>query len=268
MIQEQLRHFQTLGFLQCKQLLLPEEIATISSAFDIAMERARKGAPKPKSGEQRQQVVPLFDYCPDVFYPLLDDERIVDVFENLMGEDFIFTLSEGIIHTGGSRWHHDACAPDGFFSMRAAIYLDTLGPDDGSLNVIPGSHSTEFREALGNTIGELGVTPNDVPGRYPLCNDPGDVIFMNHKTFHSALSDKAGRRAIHINCVQNTTADKNQEHFDWLVGFLERENRAWGRFYSDRLVATAGPRRKKMLQRAIELGFGTTGRITQLQGLS
>ena len=53
----------------------------------------------------------------------------------MMGEDFIFTVSEGILHTGGTPWHHDACAPDGFFSMRAAIYLDTLGPDDGCLNV-------------------------------------------------------------------------------------------------------------------------------------
>jgi len=140
--------------------------------------------PIAKQGERRQQVIPFFDYDPDVLYPLLDDGRTQDAFENLMGEDFILTLSEGILHTSGTPWHHDACAPDGFFSMRAAIYLDTLGPDDGCLNVIPGSHFTEFREALIKTIGEMGVRPEDVPGRYPLCNEPGDVIFMNHKTFH------------------------------------------------------------------------------------
>ena len=265
MTQEQIHHFQTLGFLQCKQLLAPEEIATISSAFDAAMERARNGAPKPKQGEKRQQVVPFFDYDPDAFYPLLDDERILDIFENVMGEDFILTVTEGILHTGGSGWHHDASAPDGFLGMRAAIYLDTLGPDDGCLNVIPGSHFIEFREALNKAIGELGVSPENVPGKYPLSNEPGDVIFMNYKTYHSALSDKPGRRAIHINCVESTTAEKNQEHFDWLVGFLEGETRGWGRFYSDRLIKTSGPRRKKMLQRAIELGFGSKGPITHLQ---
>ena len=259
MTPEQVHHFQTLGFLQCKQLLSPEETATISTAFDAAMERARKGAPIPKAGEKRQQVVPFFDYDPDAFYPLLDDERIVDVFESLMGEDFTFTVSEGLIHTGGSRWHHNTNAPDGIFSMRAAIYLDTLGPDDGCLNVIPGSHFTEFREALMETIGELGVGPEDVPGLYPLTNEPGDLIFMNHKMLHSALGDEPGRRAIHINCVQNTTPEKNQEHFDWLVDFLERQTTAYGPLHSDRLVATAGPRRRKMLQRAIELGFGPTG---------
>ena len=90
---------------------------------------------------------------------------------------------------------------------------------------------------------------------------------MNHKTYHSAFGDKRGQRAIHINCVQNATPERNQEHFDWLLGFFERETDAWGRFYSDRLVATAGPRRRKMLDRMIELGFGTTGRITHLQDL-
>ena len=49
--------------------------------------------------------------------------------------------------------------------------------------------------------------------------------------------------------------------------FLAGETKGWGRFYSDRLISTAGPRRQKMMERAIELGFGNTGPITQLQDL-
>ena len=150
--------------------------------------------------------------------------------------------------------------------MRAAIYLDPLGPDDGCLSVIPGSHFTPFREALETSADQLGLAPEELPGRYPLVNEPGDVIFMNHKTFHAALGDRPRRRAIHINAVQNATPER-EEHFEWLTGFLGRETESWGRFYSDRLVATAGPRRQRMLARAIELGFGTTGRITHLQDL-
>ena len=267
MTQAEIRHFHTLGFLQCRRFFSPERMQVLSETFDTAMDTARGGAPPPKGGEKRQQVVPFFDYAPDVFYALLDDERIIDVFDTLLGADFILTLSEGIIHTGGTGWHHDACAPEGFLSMRAAIYLDRLGPDDGCLSVIPGSHFKGFREALA-AIDRMGVRPEDVPGRHPLCNEPGDVIFMNHKTHHAALSDKPGRRAIHINCVQNTTPEKNREHFDWLMKFLEGETKGWGRFYSDRLIATAGPRRRRMLDRACELGFGTTGSITHLQDVS
>ena len=148
MDQADIKYFQRFGFIQYKGLLSPEEVAVISDAFDEGMRLARKGAPLPQPGEKRQQIVPFFDYHPEVLYPLLDHERIVDIFEGLMGADFILTLSEGIIHTGGTGWHHDAYAPEGYFSMRAAIYLDSLGPEDGCLTVIPGSHFKEFGEAI------------------------------------------------------------------------------------------------------------------------
>jgi hypothetical protein len=267
MTPEQIKYFQTFGFFLRKQLLSPEEMASLSKAFDSAMEKARDGAPKPAPGQKRQQIIPFFDYDPEAFYPLLDNARILDPFEQLLGEDFILTLSEGIIHTGGSGWHHDAYAPEGFFSMRVAIYLDPLGPEDGCLTVIPGSHCQEFRDHIVNNKDQLGTAPEDLPGQYPLVNEPGDVLFMNHKVQHAALSDKPWRRAIHINAVQNTTPEKNQEHFTWLTEFLAGETKHWGRFYSDQLIRTAGPRRKKMLDRTVALGFGNTGPITQLQEL-
>ena len=215
MTPQQVAHFHTLGFVQCRKLFSPREMRTLSDAFDAAMSRARGGAPPPGPGDKRQQVAPFFDHDPQAFYPLLDDERLVTAFETLMGDDFILLESEGLLHTEGSRWHHDARAPTGLFSMRAAIYLDPLEPGDGCLDIIPGSHFLEFGEALTRT------------------------------------------RAIHVNCVQNTTPERNPEHFDWLIGVLEQSTRARGRLYSDRLIETAGPRRRRMLARAIELGYGT-----------
>ncbi len=265
MTPDQISYFRTFGFFLGKQLLSAAEMGRLSMAFDRAMGRARDGAPAPGPGEKRQQVIPFFDYDPEAFYPLLDDERILQPFAQALGEDFILTVSEGIIHTGGSPWHHDAYAPEGFSTMRAAIYLDPLGPEDGCLTVIPGSHCQEFRDHLVAHKDQWDAAPEYLPGQYPLVNQPGDVLFMNHKLHHAALSDNPGRRAIHINVAQNTTPEKNQAHFDWLVKFLASETKAWGRFYSERLIRTAGPRRKDILDRAIALGFGNTGPITQLQ---
>ena len=222
---EWVTHFHTFGFLMCKQLFSAEEMKAISDAFDAAMKSARNEATEPELHQDargysavRQQVnntivpyIPFFDYAPDVFYPLLDDERIVSIFRNLMGDDFRVTVTEGLIHAGGSGWHHDNVAREGYFTMRAAIYLDRLGPEEGCLSVIPGSHFTQFREALGTdpdqrsikSIETLGAPAEEVPGRYDLINEPGDVLFMNHKLFHSALSSKSGRRTIHINATQN-----------------------------------------------------------------
>ena len=137
MTPQQVAHFHTLGFVQCRKLFSPREMRTLSDAFDAAMSRARGGAPPPGPGDKRQQVAPFFDHDPQAFYPLLDDERLVTAFETLMGDDFILLESEGLLHTEGSRWHHDARAPTGLFSMRAAIYLDPLEPGDGCLDIIP-----------------------------------------------------------------------------------------------------------------------------------
>ena len=264
---EQKAHFEVCGFVLLKQLFSKDEVAKLSDAWDEAMSRAREGAPAPVSGERRQQVVPFFDYDPDTFYPLLDDERIVGTLRDVMGDDMLLTVSEGILHTGGTGWHHDACAPDGFFSGRMGMYLDELEFDQGCLCVIPGSHHPDFRKALVETIKDLGVKSSEIPGMYPVVNEPGDVLFMNHKTFHASLSDNPGRRAIHINAVQNTTPEKNQEHFDWLKKFLEGETNGWGRFYSDRLINTADEARRKMLDPVMALGLGNTGKITHLQDL-
>lgn len=222
---EWVTHFRTFGFLMCKQMFSVEEMKVLSDAFDAAMKRARGDALEPELRKDargysavRQQVnntmapyIPFFDYAPEVFYPLLDDERIVSIFRNLMGDDFRITVTEGLIHAGGSGWHHDNVTREGYFTMRAAIYLDSLGPEDGCLSVIPGSHFTQFREALGTdpdqrsirSIEKLGTPAEEVPGRYDLVNEPGDVLFMNHMLFHSALSSKPGRRTIHINATQN-----------------------------------------------------------------
>ena len=224
-MEERVTHFHTFGFLLCKQMFSGEEMEVLSDAFDTAMKTARGNAAEPELRQDgrgysvvRQQVnntippfIPFFDYAPDVFYPLLDDERIVSVFRNLMGDDFRITVTEGLIHAGGSGWHHDNVAREGYFTMRAAIYLDPLGPEDGCLSVIPGSHFTQFRDALGTdadqrsikSIEMLGTPAEAVPGKYDLVNEPGDVLFMNHKLFHSALSSNPGRRTIHINATQN-----------------------------------------------------------------
>ena len=217
MTQALIHHFQTFGFIQCKGFFSPRETQVLSDAFDSAMKTARDGAAPPEWGQQRQQVnflldpfVPFFDLNPDVFYPLLTDQRFVDIFRRLLGDDFILPASEGILHTGDSAWHHDNIAPDNFFTMRAHIYLDHLGNEDGCLNVVPGSHFTAYRHALGrdrdgqvlNAIRALNMRPEEVPGRYPIANAPGDVIFMNHKLFHAALGSKGYRRCIHINATK------------------------------------------------------------------
>ena len=222
---EQIAYFRTFRFLHCRGLLTPEETSGLIDAFERAMLEARDGTPDPHLEQDdngysahRQQVAatddkgkPFFDYDPDAFYWMLDDARFESYFSSLLGEDYVVGCTEGIIHAGGTGWHNDHSDgkhPDAFFSMRAHIYLDHLGREDGCLRVLPGSHHLGgYRTTLINDLKHLGVAPEAVPGAFPLINEPGDVIFLNHKTFHAALSARMRRRCIHINAYKPARTD-------------------------------------------------------------
>lgn len=149
--QEQVNHFQTFGFLHCKQLLSPDEIQVISDGFDVAMRTAHGGTPEPTPDNEaaslaanlelsspnranqeqadlaspvvRQDVIPLFDYDPDVFYPLLDDERIFNIFERLLGEHFI--LAGTMTSRSMVPWRLRATLPCGLQSIWTHFALKT-----------------------------------------------------------------------------------------------------------------------------------------------
>ena len=112
--------------------------------FARGMRTARGGAADPSLAQdeetgystEREQVVPFFDFEPELLYPLLDHEGINQVtsanaplrwhqrggwarslrgcgrrgqiFDAVMGPGWILTLTEGIIHAGGTGW---VCLP-------------------------------------------------------------------------------------------------------------------------------------------------------------
>ena len=109
-----------------------------------------------------------------------------------MGDDFRITVTEGLIHAGGSGWHHDNVAREGYFTMRAAIYLGSarscgrLSQRDSrkplravSRSIRHGSRSEKHQDRLKRW--ELRL--RKFRGRYDLINESGDVLFMNHKLF-------------------------------------------------------------------------------------
>ena len=248
---EQIAHFRTFGFLHCKQFVTKEETAFLTGKLESAMRKARGGAEEPELTQDengysaiRHQVAvwdknktPFFDYDPESFYWMLDDERFDAYFRALQGEDYVVGVTEGIIHAGGTGWHndHNEAYDDDFHSMRAHMYLDKLGPEDGCLTVLPGSnHRGGYRKTLLDSVGKInatnnswqqfGVPPDKLPGAFPLINDPGDVIFLNHKTFHAALSNRTKRRCIHINVYKAARTDSQQEQIEALAKHIKSDS--------------------------------------------
>ena len=154
---------------------------------------------------------------------------LVEVFETLLGDDFILDRN-GRDHPRG---RHPVASrrlcPRGHVQHAGG---DLPGPARPGRRLSQ-RHSGQPLHSVPRSAGDVGggsvgtASRRSCPDRYPLVNEPGDVIFMNHKTFHAALGDRPWRRAIHVNAVQNATPDR-AEHFEWLTGLPGPRDRSLG----------------------------------------
>ena len=250
---EDRQRFQTVGFLVFRQLFTASEMTDIEGAFMRVLNKA--AAQQGYDGSKRLAVIPFIE-GDAYFLQLLDDDRIMGLVEGLLGEDGLYLgSSDGNFYVGNTRWHPDGGQPD-YLTIKIAFYLDSVGEGSGCLSVIPGSHHRDFNALLlrGTMSGLYDVNSPDIPGRYPLPSEPGDVVVFHHALWHSSWGGKVGRRMFTINCAANPTPGWQTQQ---LHGFLAKEapRQRGQRMYSDRLIQTAGPRRMNKLRKLIELGY-------------
>ena len=245
------RKFDLMGFHVFRQLLSPSEITELDAAFMRVMNPAALEAGY--DGTRSLHIYPVTEG--DAWFDrLIDDPRINDIAEGLIGEDCNYHSSGGHFYIGNTRWHSDGGNP--FPSIHMAFYLDPVKEDAGCLNVIPGSHHMPFHDALDRARrdGIYDPTSPDVPGCYPIESQPGDVCVFRHAIFHSSFGGWPGRRMLSVH-YYNPNADW---HNHAVVGSTEGNlhyMKAGHRVYSDYLVQTAGPRRMKRLRRYIDRGY-------------
>ncbi len=240
--EQQKREFHTLGFLLLKNFIQPEEMQNYIDAFDDTMVSANGGVPWDQA-PKRQQVVPFYRENTAVYHRLLDNDDLFELVEDLIGEDFVFTVSEGIQHFGGSRWHHDAISPEGHIHLKVVFFLDPVRADSGCLQVVPGTQFKPFRDMLkenGEHILEMGPA---VPGAHAIEADPGDAVVFIVKCYHGAFGGSP-RRGIYLNFMQKPTTSEQEEY---VTGLYEADaSRGWA-YYTRELFEDATPRRMKML---------------------
>ena len=238
----QKHHFETLGFLCLKDFLPADELQKYTDAFDETLKRA-KGLKTLETNEEKRMINTLqfFESNPAVYHPLLDSDKLNELIEDLLGEDYVFTVSQGAIRTHNTRWHHDDIAPEGHLHVKVIFYLEPVRATTGCLSVLPGSHFLPYRERLekyGEDILPLG---RDIPGVYPIETDPGDLLAFNVKIYHAAFGADVRRRGIYLNYLQKPRTPEEAEHIKWLY-------RKDGGYYTPETFKDAPPRRLRMLQ--------------------
>ncbi len=200
---EQIAHFETFGFLVLRHAFSPEEMEKMISRYEYMSERENGRIEDSGDGKNVTKVVDYFIEKDPELTKLVEDDRIYETIEQLLGQEFIWTGSEGVCGRSQTSWHADRQGHNelSYMTIKVHLYLDPTTKETCSLRVIPGSHRAPFHEMLKPLYyGEnkvrgkpYGVDEPSIPA-YPFESNPGDVIFFNQCLLHSVFGNLENER--------------------------------------------------------------------------
>ncbi len=198
--EQQLRFFDTFGYLAFPRLFKQKEISWIIEEFEMVLKTHGDGTKH--DGSKRTIIVPTIDHSAKLS-TLLDDSRILGIASDILGDDFNYGSGDGNYYSGDTGWHPDGAYPE-LFAIKLAFYLDPLTRDTGCLRVLPGSHRLDSPwRVSGHDWNQsqdiLGIAPAEIPGNIALETNPGDLVVFNHNTVHAAFGGSSQRRMFTMN---------------------------------------------------------------------
>jgi len=208
--EQQVRHFQTFGYLGMPKLFSADEIGWITEEFETAIQAY--GGGKEHTGAKRTMFGAPIERTAKLC-TLLDDGRIVGLLTGLLGKDFNYCSGDGNYYAGDTGWH-----PDGnwgqLFAVKIAFYLDPLTRNTGCLRVLPGSQDPEHylrkhKIDMNKSLDLFGVAPRDFPGNVALETNPGDIVIFNHDTYHASFGGSTRRRMFTMNCTRGYQTEED-----------------------------------------------------------
>ena len=260
---EQIAHFETFGFVIRRQCFSAGEMEEISGAFDDVLTEDRQG--RPFDGAARQAVLGFIEKRP-LLSGLVEDDRIYQPLEQLLGPGFVWIGSDGNLYVGDTGWHPDGSVLD-YGRIKVALYLDPVTKDTGCLRVVPGSHRMPLHGALDPLKGQrrdpdhqpFGTDGSGLPC-FPLESEPGDVVFFNQNLWHAAFGGRTGRRMFTMNFGAQPNKDAHIEYlkrqYEGNLRHVENmQHTQSGRIYEDAFLYSDSPRIQGMVGKLVELGF-------------
>jgi hypothetical protein len=176
--------FRTFGFDVLRQFFDPQPLA---AEIEQVMRDGRV-TDASRGSEIHFQYVPMMTAKTPVSLSLLD--RVEAVASALLGGSVLPTRAKGVRYSGSTPWHTDSNSP--LPSVGVLAYLDPLRAEDGALQVLPGSHHPDFRDALCG----LGVNSVAVPllPAHVIATEPGDLILLDEHVFHASFGGGTRRQ--------------------------------------------------------------------------
>ena len=254
----QVAHFCTFGFVVLSKLFSTAEMDRIRDDFDEVMAEDRGGGPF--DGAKTQTVLWFIEKHPRLAL-LAEDDRIYGPIGQLLGEDFIWVLSDGNFYVGDTQWHggvgrSEERPPALLRHIKVAIYPDALTRETGALRVIPGSHIGAYQEQLKVLTAQyedpdarpMGLAGDEVPS-VALESNPGDVVFFSESLWHAAFGGH-NRRMFTLIYYEGP---KTSEQVEWL---REYQTKTIAMFHPhESFLSSERPKIRKMVDRYVELGL-------------
>ena len=254
--EQQVRHFETFGFVVMRQVFTAAELETLNGEFIRELEAAYGHAPF--DGSKRHWKMMLGPDTP-FFAGLPEDERFCVVAEQLYGEDVIAIGSDANRYVGDTRWHPDTGSIHQY-GVKFAYYLQPVGSESGALRLIPGSHREPLHGTLREKMAEMDLDIDRVPAH--VCTaEPGDVVAFDLRCWHASCGGGEDRRMCTLVYYNNPkNAEEEQTTAAQIVGninVLESFGLPKQPFYHPHWWSNPddNPRRRRWIERLEELGY-------------
>lgn len=257
---DEIAHYRAFGFIMLRQCLASDEFAELEAAYERLMQDAESYDYFGKAGTRTAMGAEEKD---PVFAAFVVHPKIIQAMRDLWGAPGLYLGCDIWSNRDDTPWHTDGAPGRLRGTVKVTIYLDEMTAEQGSLNLIPGSHLPASSANLFTQFGyfdrrrpRLRLPPDAVPGAVSLHTNPGDVVVWNTRLWHSAFKRRDGRprRALFFSYVPDPQGDLLDEQFarDVLDGHRSSED---GPLYGPHFVAHGDPHIEWMITRAEELGI-------------
>ena len=254
--------FNTFGFLGLPGLFSREEALALREEFDqiVAADHPDWDPSKGSIAADR----PLERGV--AMRSLLDDDRLYQIPELLLGHDFLFEGANAHMHVGDTPWHGGS----GVLTLsvphiKVSLYLDDVDETSGCLRVLPGAHRNFLRfldrrwEAtpdyyfpvrnrnVDDDFRPWGVRAEEVP-HIALPSRLGDVLVFPEELPHASFGNAGVRRQLAISFLAKPTSAEQ------VAFYKSRRSIGAGSGVSRFLLDHPSDRVRRMAEPLVELG--------------
>lgn len=190
--------YKVFGFVVLSNFLKDDEVAGIEQAYERVM---AKSLSHDYFGNAGTRVTRDVENQDPTFASFVVHPHLIEAMKDIWGLPCLYFSSDVWLNRDDTPWHTDGMPGRSQISeVKVTLYLDEMTAQQGSLNLISGSHHPQVSESLFTECGcwdsgrpRLRFERDKIPGAISLHTRPHDVVVWDTRLWHSAWKRQDGR---------------------------------------------------------------------------